>query len=71
LQLIRELDEHNNTEWLLVQYEEVTGKKDFTLIKLEWNDDLMIWMDMHQEAIDNGDISVFYEYFRRNKMNLR
>lgn len=70
MQLVRELDEHNK-EWLLVQYEEVTGRKDYTLIKIPWTDDLIIWMDQHQNAIDNGDISVFYEYFRRNQQGLR
>ena len=45
--------------------------EDFTLVKLEWNDDLQIWMEAHQEAIDKGDLTVFYEYWCRQKMNLR
>ena len=65
--LIRELDKFND-EWLIVHDNEVTNKD---ILKLYWDDDLIVWMDAHQKEIDKGDFTIFYEYWRLQKSNLR
>jgi hypothetical protein len=38
------------------------------IMKLEWCDDLMIWMDAYEEEIKAGDINVFLEYWRQKNL---
>jgi hypothetical protein len=34
------------------------------MFKLEWNDDLITWMDDHEEAIKAGDNRSFLDYWQ-------
>jgi hypothetical protein len=63
MSLIRLLD-NEEKEWLIVQ--DSDGRE---VLKLEWNDDLMIWLDTHEEQIEKGDINTFLEYWRQRRFS--
>lgn len=66
LHLIRELD-RNKKEWLVVRDAPTRGmsiEEAKEIVRLEWSDDLMIWMEAHEKEIDAGSIDVFLEYKR-------
>jgi hypothetical protein len=63
MSLIRLLD-NEEKEWLIVQ--DSDGRE---VLKLEWNDDLMIWLDTHEEQIEKGDINTFLEYRRQRRFS--
>jgi hypothetical protein len=58
LNLIR-VQSRDLSERLIVQ----DGEKE--VLTLEWNDDLLTWMNEHDKEIHKGDINVFLEYARR------
>lgn len=71
LLLVRLLDGILNQEWLVVkdsQYEWQNVDEAMEVIRLEWNDDLMIWMDAHQQEIEAGDVNIFLEYRRQHTL---
>ena len=65
MSLVRELDDTTRKEWLMV---EESTDNDKEVMRLEWNDDLTIWIDPHQEKIDKGDFGVFFQYRRQGKL---
>jgi hypothetical protein len=67
LMLVRFLDDVLNKEWLIVkdgQYEGQHVDEAMEIMRFPWNDDLITWMNAHQEEIDAGDVNVFLEYRR-------
>lgn len=65
MSLVRELDDTTRKEWLIV---EDPTENDKEVMRLEWNDDLTIWIDAHQEQIDKGDFGVFFQYRCQGKL---
>jgi len=64
-------------EWLIVkdgqqqqqrEWQKKSVDEALEVTRLEWNDDLMIWMDAHQKEIDSGDVNTFLEYRRLNHL---
>jgi hypothetical protein len=58
-------------EWLVVRDVPTRGmsvEEAKEIMKLEWCDDLMIWMDAYEEEIKAGDINVFLEYWRQKNL---
>jgi hypothetical protein len=71
LLLVRLLDDILNQEWLVVKdstHEWQSVDEAIEVTRLEWNDDLMIWMDAHQQEIEAGDVNTFLEYRRQHRL---
>jgi hypothetical protein len=67
LHLIRLLDHATRKEWPIVRdapTRGVTVEEAKEIMRLEWSDDLIIWMDDHEEEIEKGDVNTFLEYKR-------